>query len=393
MTSTSSPLVTVVHIITKMELGGAQRNTLYTVQHLDPEHFRVFLLTGPGGEFLAEARACAGHRLIPDMIRKISPVRDFKALLQIRRELIRIKADGSAGVQVIVHTHCSKAGILGRWAAWLAGVPVIVHTLHGIGFHDFLKRSERLLYQAIERITAIVTTKFIVVSEANRDSGEAAGIFMREEACLIRSGIDIDSFSRIPDDVQAVRRELGIPQDAPLITMVACFKPQKAPLDFVRVCAAVHRLYPRACFLLAGDGDLREQIEAEVAALSLGKNFFMPGWRRDVAAVLHASTIAVLSSYWEGLPQVVPQACAAGLPVVATRVDGTPEVLRDGVNGFLVEPGDVALLAEKIVFLLEHPEEARAMGEAGKTMIAEFDINAMVRAQEQLYRELVDGQA
>jgi glycosyltransferase involved in cell wall biosynthesis len=118
----------------------------------------------------------------------------------------------------------------------------------------------------------------------------------------------------------------------------------------------------------------------------------MPGWRRDVAGLLHSSQIAVLSSYWEGLPQVVPQACAAGVPIVATRVDGTPEVVRDGVNGFLVEPGDVELMAEKINYLLEHPEEARAMGAAGKTMIAEFDINAMVRAQEQLYLELVSCQ-
>ena len=384
--------ITVVHIITKMELGGAQRNTLYTVQHLDPKRFRVFLLAGPGGELLPEARSCTGYRLIPDMIREISPRRDFAALLQIRHELISIMADAHRDAPVIVHTHSSKAGIIGRWAARLAGAPLIVHSVHGFGFHDFQKRPVRLMYKVLERLSARITKKFIVVSEANRRVGEDAGIFSRDTTCLIRSGIDIEAFARAPSDLQAVRRELGIPKDAPLVTMVACFKPQKAPLDFVQACAAVHRRYPRACFLLAGDGELRTQIAAAVAECGLENNFFMPGWRRDVAAILHASQIAVLSSYWEGLPQVVPQACAAGLPVVATRVDGTPEVVRDGVNGFLVQPGDVDLMAEKIVYLLERPEEARAMGAAGKTMIAEFDINAMVHAQEDLYLTLANRQ-
>jgi len=290
-----------------------------------------------------------------------------------------------------VHTHSSKAGIIGRWAARLAGVRLIVHSVHGFGFHDFQKPLVRLIYQVLERFSALITEKFIVVSEANRKTGEAAGIFSGDEACLIRSGIDIDAFSRKPDDSQAVRRQLSIPQDVPLITMVACFKPQKAPLDFVRACAAVHRSNPKACFLLAGDGELREQIEAAVSENGLENNFFLPGWRRDVAEVLHASTIAVLSSYWEGLPQVMPQACAAGLPIVATRVDGTPEVVRDGVNGFLVSPGDVELLADKMIYLLKHSDEARAMGKAGREMIVEFDINAMVRSQERLYLELAGG--
>jgi glycosyltransferase involved in cell wall biosynthesis len=379
--------ITVVHIITKMELGGAQRNTLYTVQHLDAERFRVFLLTGPGGALLPEARQCSGHRMLADMVRPISPLRDFRALLQIKRELKAVMAQAPEA-PVIVHTHSSKAGILGRWAAWLAGVPVIVHSVHGFGFHDFQKFFVRLIYQVLERLTARITKKFIVVSDANRKSGVAARIFKPEDVRLIRSGIDIDGFARAPYDAEAVRRELGIPLDAPLVTMVACFKPQKAPLDFVRACALVHKHHPRACFLMAGDGELRGQIEAEAAALGIEKHVFMPGWRRDVAALLHSSQIAALTSYWEGLPQVVPQACAVGVPIVATRVDGTPEAVRDGVNGFLVEPGDVELMADRINHLLSHPEEAHVMGAAGKTMVAEFDINAMVRAQEDLYLEL-----
>jgi glycosyltransferase involved in cell wall biosynthesis len=261
--------------------------------------------------------------------------------------------------------------------------------VHGFGFHDFQKKPVRFIYQLLERLTSRITSKFIVVSEANRKTGVDARIFRRDDARLIRSGIDIEAFTHAPRDPRAVRRELGIPLGAPLVTMVACFKPQKAPLDFVRACAVVHRINPRTCFLLAGDGELRGEIEAAVAEAGLEKNFFMPGWRRDVAALLHASQIAVLSSYWEGLPQVVPQACAAGLPIVATRVDGTPEVVQDDINGFLVSPGDVELMAERILHLIDLPEKARAMGTAGQGMIAEFDINAMVRVQEDLYFELV----
>jgi glycosyltransferase involved in cell wall biosynthesis len=388
MPSRAAQPITVVHIITKMELGGAQRNTLYTVQHLDSQMFRVYLLTGPGGELLDEARGCAGWRCIPDLIREISPRRDLAALLQIRRAIKRIRADAPEGSPLIIHTHSSKAGILGRWAAWLAGVRIIVHSVHGFGFHEYQKRTTRLLYQMLERISSGITTRFIVVSEANRRTGEEAGIFSGDQACLIRSGIDIQAFASAPSDPMAVRRELGIAPDVPLITMVACFKPQKAPLDFVRACAAVHHRHPEACFLLAGDGELRPRIEASVAENGLGKIFFMPGWRRDIAALLHASQIAVLSSYWEGLPQVVPQACAAGLPVVATRVDGTPEIVRNGVNGFLVPPGETGLLAEKIIYLLDHPEEARAMGQASQGMTAGFDITIMVKQQEQLYGQL-----
>jgi glycosyltransferase involved in cell wall biosynthesis len=308
--------------------------------------------------------------------------------MQIKRELKAVMAQ-TLGAPIIVHTHSSKAGIIGRWAAWLAGVPIIIHSVHGFGFHDFQKPLVRLVYQVLERLTARITKKFIVVSDANRACGTAARIFKPEDTRLIRSGIDIDGFARAPQDPEAVRRELGIPRDVPLVTMVACFKPQKAPLDFVRACALVHKRHPRACFLLAGDGELRDRIEAEVALLGLEQHVFMPGWRRDVAALLHSSQVTALSSYWEGLPQVVPQACAVGLPIVATRVDGTPEAVRDGVNGFLVEPGDVELMADRINHLLERPDEARSMGAAGKTMVAEFDINAMVRAQEDLYCELV----
>lgn len=388
MASTSTAPITVVHIITKMELGGAQRNTLYTLRHLDPERFRAFLLTGPDGELFEEARSWPGWRLIPDMVREISPRRDMAALLQIRHALRDIMSNSPPGAPLIVHTHSSKAGILGRWAAWLAGVPIIVHSVHGFGFHDFQKRPVRLVYRLLERLSALVTSHFIVVSEANRRTGERARIFSAHNTSLIRSGIDIGAFATMPADPHAVRRELGIPLEAPLVTMIACFKPQKGPLDFVRACAQVHRRHPQACFLLAGDGELRPRIEAAIAEYGLKRHFFLPGWRRDIAVLLHASQAAVLSSYWEGLPQVVPQACAAGVPVVATSVDGTPEAVRDGVSGFLVPPGAVDLLAEKISWLLDHPEQAREMGAAARALTAEFDINAMVGSQERLYDRL-----
>jgi glycosyltransferase involved in cell wall biosynthesis len=173
-----------------------------------------------------------------------------------------------------------------------------------------------------------------------------------------------------------------------MVGMVACLKPQKAPLDFVRMAERVGRRFEAAHFVLAGDGELRASLEAEVARLGLGDRFHLLGWRRDIPVLLKNLSVAVLTSRWEGLPRVIPEALASGVPVVATRVDGTGEIVRDGVNGYLAEPGDVETLADRVAALLEDPARARRMGESGRAGVEEFDIDGMVRIQESIYEEL-----
>jgi glycosyltransferase involved in cell wall biosynthesis len=373
----------ICHIITLLELGGAQQNTLHTLAHLDRRRFEVSLVAGRGGLLDAEAESIPDLELhfVPDLARKIRPLRDFVALAKLTELLRRIRPD-------LVHTHSSKAGILGRWAAHLAGVPLLVHSVHGFGFHDQMPFAERELYRALEAWTASLTCRFIAVSRANLQAGIRAGIFPSEKVTLVRSGVSLAAF-RNGVSPGALRPSLGIPPQAPVVGMVACLKPQKAPLDFVRVAGKVLRRVPQAHFLLVGDGELRGAVEREASLASLAGHFHLLGWRRDIPSVFKNLSLLVLTSRWEGLPRVVPEAMAASLPVVATRVDGTPEAVGDRETGFLLEPGDVEGMAERVVWLLEHPEEARAMGRRGSQRTPEFDIDLMVRRQEDLYDELL----
>jgi len=185
----------IVHIITKMELGGAQQNTLFTVSHLNPEQFDTFLLAGPGGELFDEASTFSGFHVVPDLVREIRPIRDLKTVFQIKRILKHIKAEEPSHVPLIVHTHSSKAGILGRWAAKFAGISHIIHSVHGFGFHDYQHPLIKKAFIFLEQITSPITSYFIAVSSENIEKGVALNIFTRQKTRLIRSGIDISFFT------------------------------------------------------------------------------------------------------------------------------------------------------------------------------------------------------
>ena len=376
----SSARVRVCHVITRLELGGAQLNTLYTVSRLDRRRFEPALIAGRGGLLDDDARRIPDVpvTLIPSLVREVSPARDAVALLALTRRLRRLAPD-------VVHTHSSKAGILGRWAARLAGVPAIVHTIHGYGFHAGQSPRTHRLFRALEAATSRITTRFVAVSAADIRRGLEHGLFAADRVALIRSGIPLRGMA----GESALRAELRLPPHTPLAGMVACLKPQKAPLDFVRVAARVAARVPAARFVLVGDGELRPAVEAEIARLGLGGRLHMLGWRRDVPAILRALDVVVLTSLWEGLPRVIPEAMAAARPVVATAVDGVPEAVADGVTGYLVRPHDVDAAAERVAGLLDDPVNARRLGEQARGRVAEFDIDEMVRRQEALYEELM----
>ena len=378
--------VHICHIVTLLELGGAQQNTLYTVAHLDRQRYRVSLIAGEGGLLDEEALALPDVEvhLLRELVREVDPARDLKALARLTSLLLRLQPD-------VVHTHSSKAGVLGRWAAYLAGVGTVVHSIHGFGFHHGTPLLQRGFYRALEAGTAAVTTRFLAVSQASVDFGVSQGILTRERSCLVRSGIRLAAFRGGPPP-GALHRELAISPEAPVVGMIACLKPQKAPLDFVRAAARVARRVPAAHFILVGDGEQRRAVEEEVRSLELAGRLHLLGWRRDIPAILADLSLLVLTSLWEGLPRVVPEAMAAGLPVVATKVDGTPEAVREGETGFLVEPHDVETLAGKIEYLLSHPAEARRMGQNGRMRVEEFDIDSMVHRQEAIYDSLLSRQ-
>ncbi|RIK40013.1 MAG: glycosyltransferase family 1 protein [Chloroflexi bacterium] len=379
--------IRVLHPITRLIVGGAQENTLLTAQLLDPAVWEVEVVsgtqTGSEGSLIESARE-RGVALIlePSLVREVNPIQDLRALIRLARLMRR-------GKYTVVHTHSSKAGIVGRWAAKLAGVPVIVHTVHGWGHHDHQHPLVRAYYIWLERLTLPITDKLIVVSPLNIEKGLADGIGRPEDYVVIRSGIELDRFGYSQVLRDETRASWGIPCDAPLVGTVTRLSPQKGPLDFVRAAATIAQAVPESWFMIVGDGPLRAEVEALAAQQGIAGRLVLTGLRHDVPDLMAAMDIFALSSLWEGLPRVLPQAMASGLPIVATAIDGSAEAIEEGVHGFLTPPGDPQALAQAAVRLLRDPELARRMGDAGRARAAEFDVRTMVAQIDGLYRLLL----
>ena len=377
---------TVCHIITMLELGGAQEVALYTVAHLDRARFRPVLVTGPGGMLTGEASALPGVEvvIVPALGRPIRPLRDLWTVVVLTRLLRRLRP-------TVVHTHSSKAGIVGRWAAWLAGVPVIIHTIHGYGITPDQPAWLRRLLIVAERLTALVTSHWVAVSQADVESGVGWGLFSRTDVTLIRPGIDPKPFQAplASSDRARVRAELGAGPEHALVGMVACLKRQKAPQDFVKVAAEVCARLPSACFVLVGDGELRNAVEKQIRDARLEDRVRLVGWRRDIPAVMRALDVFLLTSHWEGLARVLLEARASRLPVVATKAGGAAEAIVEGTHGWLCEPGDVGGLAERVWRALNGAPLRHRVGRNGDDLPAEFEIHEMVKQYEQLYGKLL----
>jgi glycosyltransferase involved in cell wall biosynthesis len=372
----------ILHVITRLELGGAQHNTLYTVEHLDRGQFQAGLAWGPGDRLDDVAARIDGVERfeVAELVRPVRPLNDLKALARLRAVIREFAPQ-------LVHTHSSKAGIVGRAAARLERVPAVVHSIHGFGFTPLQAAPVRALFVLAERIAARWTDHFVAVSDANRQLGLDLGLFDAQSVSVIRSGIALDRFAGA--DGGQVRRQLDLPEDARIVCQVGNFKPQKAPLDFVRVAAAVLRELPQTWFVMPGEGPLRAAAESLAVELGVAERIVFCGWWDDVPGLLAASQVSVLTSRHEGLPRAVVESLAAGVPVVATAVDGVVEVVRHGVNGFLAAAGDVPSLARGVCQLLGSSELRQEMAAAARGGLDEYDIDLMVRQQEELYRWLL----
>jgi glycosyltransferase involved in cell wall biosynthesis len=377
--------IKVAHLITRLELGGAQRNTLHTAAHLDPARFDVLLVAGAGGMLDAETNGAPYRTVLLDSLaREVNPLRDLLALLELWKLLAAERPD-------VVHTHSSKAGILGRLAAALAGVPVVVHTYHGFGFHDRQNPVARSVYVLLERLCAALSSALVFVSRANVDYAARRGLVDPERAVLIRSGVRLADY---PADVDAVKLKTsaGIGMHKLLVVSIGNLKPQKNAGDFVLAASKVLAAFPEARFVFIGDGPQRRALEARAFALGLSDRLFFLGWRSDAARWLAAADVFAMSSLWEGLPRALVEAMKSGKPAVCYATDGVADLIRDGENGYSVPAGDVDALAARIEELLKDPELRARLGRAAAGAIGpEFDIDEMVRAQESLYLRLLEA--
>lgn len=390
------PPIRVLHPITRLIIGGAQENTMLTAERMthDPAFAGRYAVdvvsgpqTGPEGSLIEEVRERGvALTILPELRREISPANDLRALLTLRHMMRG--SDGHPRYD-IVHTHSSKAGVLGRIAARAASVPLIVHTVHGWSFHDRMAPRRRAVYIGLEKLGASLGHALIVVSPHDIEKGLAVGIGKREDYTLIRSGIELERFGHPQVPPATVRAQLGIPAEALVVGSVTRLSQQKAPLDLVEAFAHIHRARPDAWFLIVGDGSLRAEVEARLHTLGLAERTRLTGLRRDVPELLAAFDLFMLSSLWEGLPRVLPQAMATGLPIVCTQADGSAEAVRDGENGFLAPRGDPAALAAPALRLLNDPALRQQMGEAGRRLAPTFSAAQMVVDIDTLYQRLL----
>jgi glycosyltransferase involved in cell wall biosynthesis len=385
--------VRVLHVITRLILGGAQENTLLTVigQHRNPR-YRVTLLCGiddgPEGN-LHDAAHAAGVDLVlePSMVRPIRPLTDLRCLVRLWRFMRRGRFD-------IVHTHSSKAGILGRVAARLARAPIVVHTLHSLVFHEYQEAWKNQLYIVLKRLCAPLTDVLISVNDKTTEGALAAGIGRPEQYLTIYSGMELQPFLDVRDalPIEEAKARFGIPPDAPVVGKVARLFPLKGHEQFFEAAERVARAEPRAYFLIVGNGTLRAELEQRTRSLGIAERTIFTGLvpPEQVPACMRAMDVVVHASLREGIARVIPQAGAVGKPVVAFAMDGAPEVIRDGVSGCLVPPRDTGAMAERILGLLADAEKRRAMGEAGRaSSAAHFRVETMVERIDAVYARLL----
>ena len=373
-------MLKICYIITKLELGGAQKVALYTAEHLDKNKFSSFLITGKDGILDEEAAKKLKIFQLPSLVREIRPLKDLSALLGIYKILKKEKPD-------IVHTHSSKAGILGRIAAKLAGIKTIIHTIHGYGFNETQKWPVKQVFVFVEKFCALLSDKLIAVAKEDIKKGLRYKIAKEEKFVLIRAGIDVNYYKNYKPRAD-FKKSLNLAPDAKIVTTIGPFKPQKNLPDFIRAAELAAKSVPEAVFLIAGDGDFRKQLEEQIEKTGLKNKIILLGWRTDIAEILTSSDIFVLTSLWEGLPCTILEAMCCAKPVIANAVDGVKEIISEGENGYQTQPYDYKNTAQKIIDLLKNVSLLKEMSAKAKISVTEeFDINYAVKQHENLYAE------
>ena len=374
----------ICHVITKPELGGAQLSTLSLVSNLPKDKYAVSIITSSSGILKTDFEKLKNVRTYFSsfLIKPISPIVDILAFIHIYNIY---RCNGFK----IIHTHSSKAGILGRWAALFARVPVILHTAHGWSFNNYQPILVKRFYIFLEKVTARFTANIICVSKKDIETGLKYKIAPLEKFTLIGYGIPLSEFKKSGSQKEHKKKELGIDNNDPVVGMVSCLKPQKAPLDYVKACIDIYNKMTGVNFLLVGDGVLRKRCKEELAKSGLNGRFIFTGWRRDVADILDIIDVVVLTSKWEGMPIAIIEALSKGKPVVATDTGGVRELIKYGITGYVTKPGEYKETSEIILKVLKDKVLYNKMSYEARLSIDEsFDVTAMVDKIDSLYMSM-----
>jgi glycosyltransferase involved in cell wall biosynthesis len=377
-----------------MIVGGAQENTLLTCQGLAERGHDVLLMTGPTrgpeGRLLKE-RGTAEVRVeeIPSLVRQIAPLGDLRAYRTILRRLRQIGPD-------VVHTHSSKAGFLGRLAARAAAVPVVVHTIHGLPFFPSQNRLINRFYIWAERYAARRCDVLVSVAEAMTRQAVAASVAKPSKFTTVYSGMNIEPFLAARSLRNSERSRLGYQDGDFVVAKLARLFEYKGHDDLLQAAAAAVQTFPQIRLLFIGEGRLHAALESAARRLGLGERVRFAGLVEPerIPPLLGAADLLVHASLREGLPRAVPQALLAGTPVAAYALDGTPEIVRDGITGLLVAPGDIAGLTSAICRMVSDHDFAARSARAGQLLASQlFPAAGMVSRLECLYRNVMEHRA
>jgi len=389
----------IVHIITRMDRGGSAQNTVLTCVGLSGSYEQVLIhgLSRESSMTELERRAVEqgireaekrGVRFIAlsSLVRRIDPVRDIIALFLLWRIMMRERPD-------LVHTHSSKAGILGRLAARLAGVPAVVHTPHGHVFYGHFGPLTSKIYLLLERAMAFITDRLIALTQGERDDYLALSVGDPKKIVTIHSGVDIGLYLHAKVNIQGKRKSLGLKPEGLIVGTVGWLLPIKGPLYLLKAMAEVWETYPETILVYVGKGDLEEELRHEASRMGVYEKVRFLGWRDDIPEIMPVLDIFVFPSLNEGMGRVLVEAMAAGRPLVASNVGGIPDLISQGENGVLVPAADPKALARELVFLISHPDTRKEMGKKGRRMAARFGTVSMVQKIEQLYHDVLAEKA
>jgi len=389
--------VKVLHIITHLGVGGALDNTLLTVERLPRERYEVDLVAGhlPTGEgyenWEERSRECADRLLLfPGLRRQVHPVRD---LLVCQRLTKFIREQGYH----IVHTHCAKAGVLGRIAARRAGVPIVVHTCHAFGNQvvsnvegaiplRLAAAMKKRLFTFLEQYAGSMSDRIITVCEQNKRQAIEQELASAQDVVTIYSGIDLERFE-VSRDRQEICDYLELDAARPLVAFIGRLCEQKAPLDFVLAAKRVLEQRPETQFLIAGDGPMVDEV---LASIGDEPRIKCVGFYQHVPDLMSVLDVLAVSSLWEGLGRSVTEAMIMGVPVAATAVDGIPELVDHEKTGLLSQPRDPDSLAANILRHIDRPEEAKQMARRAKSLVVPaFGAQRMLEKIDSLYQTLL----
>lgn len=386
-----------MHVITRFDGGGSAKNTYLSLLGLKKKGYDLSLVSGASLESEMkheeyEATEIDIQKLKSEgidfircssLVRRIHFANDFKAFLSLWKIFKKNKPQ-------IIHTHSSKAGLLGRIAAKLAGVPARVHTPHGHVFQGYFGPVKTRFFIFLERRATRLTDRIIALTQREKEDYVKFKIAKQNKLAVIHSGIELDKYRGLPEEEKKVmKKSLGIPDNAFVAGTAGRLVSVKGPEYLLKAAQRVISKYQDTYFLIAGDGSLKESMENLAYDLGIKKNAVFLGWRNDLIQIISIFDVFVLSSLNEGMGRVLAEAMALGKPIVASNTGGIPDIVEHGKNGFLVPPKDYEQIAECIQSLIDNPGERERMGELGKKRALDFSYEIMVEKISNLYEGLM----